>query len=304
MTLPRPPGLAGIKSWIIRVLNSRFNKLDRGSQPAIQSVATQTSRPFSTATARSRVQRTYNALVPRVSQSRSFTQFTFPRNARKTSRIKIHPTTFFLRPPVLGTWFRVGGRAFHTSPTTNALLIQQIAHGVSKSLNLGLHPRSTNFVPGTVLAEISSRARDALAGYIRFSLSPPTWIPSRAGVQDPDLLSAVTSQLRDLERVVGAITKLRSYGDFPTRVLVAEDTREVSLDVLFPGATTEDVARWNREEFKLGTGRVGQDEGGWRTRGYEENVEWSEVLDVERRDQREGIMLFWEELKGLEGRIR
>lgn len=82
------------------------------------------------------------------------------------------------------------------------------------------------------------------------------------------------------------------------------------MDVLFPGATAEDVKRWNQSEFRLACGRVGVDTVFCAGR-FEEVVGWSEVLDVERVVERDmggkadvGLLKFWEELNMLEGRIR
>lgn len=85
---------------------------------------------------------------------------------------------------------------------------------------------------------------------------------------------------------------------------------EANIDVLFRGATAEDVKRWNKNEFKLSSGRVGADEVFCAGR-FEDFVEWSEVLDVERKVEREmagkdaegGLLKFWEELKSMEGKI-
>lgn len=85
---------------------------------------------------------------------------------------------------------------------------------------------------------------------------------------------------------------------------------EAKIDVLFRGATAEDVARWNANEFKLTSGLVGADTVFCAGR-FEEFVRWSEVLDVERRVDREmlarnknDVLKFWKELDLLEGRIR
>ena len=61
---------------------------------------------------------------------------------------------------------------------------------------------------------------------------------------------------------------------------------EASIDVLFRGATAEDVARWNKNEFKLTSGRVGADQVFCAGR-FEEYVRWSEVLDAEKKVDKE-----------------
>jgi hypothetical protein len=158
-----------------------------------------------------------------------------------------------------------------------------------------------------VAARAACQIKDGPAGYIRFTLAPPAWTPTDTDLSDPDIIKAIDTQISELERVKTAITKLRQYGDFPVRAVLPSNP-EASIDVLFRGATEEDVARWNKNEFKLGSGRVGVDQV-FCAGKFEEYVQWSEVLDVERKVEREmkdadgGLLKFWEELNLIEGRI-
>jgi hypothetical protein len=322
MGLPRPPGFAGIKSWVIRALNGRFGKVEAPSQPAppMQAVA----RPFSTAT--SAFTRTLSTpLKPRTlnpTQVRGVHHFHIPRFNKPLNfpKVKLTPTSTFLRPQVgafpRSAWgSQLGGAAkFHTSPASSAVALNQIAHSVSLALRNGLHtqPKFT-YKPGQIVAQVAARAAcqttDGPAGYIRFTLSPPAWTPTDTDLSDPDLVKAIDTQIAELQRVKTALLKLKTYGDFPVRAVLPTNP-EPTIDVLFRGASADEVARWNKNEFKLSSGRVGADQMFCAGR-FEDNVKWSEVLDAERKVEREmgaargdaGLLNFWEELNLMQGRI-
>ena len=334
MGLPRPPGLPAFstfKSWFVKVVNSRFGKVDQAgqnvTQPHPQSV--RTLRPFSSSathpTAHIRSQ-TLRPLHLHQTQARGIHQFHIPRFSKpfpSFPRIKFQPTTYFLRPQV-GAFPRspwgspLGATArFHTSPASTAVALNHIAHSVSAALRSGLHPatRLAQPIQGQIIAQVAARAAcqttDGPAGYIRFTLSPPAWTPTDTDLSDPDIVKAIDTQIAELQRVKNAILKLKQYGDFPVRTVLPSNP-EARIDVLFRGATAEDVARWNKNEFKLTSGRVGADQVFCAGR-FEEYVRWSEVLDAEKKVEKEmekanskdgGLLKFWEELNLMEGRIR
>ena len=326
MGLLRPPGFAGIKSWVLRLFNPRASKVEPPSQPPASS-ASHATRQYSllrTASPHTGA-RIVQPLQHSRSQVRDFHFFSFPkisRNAPRSVRIKLQYTSFLLRPQV-GAFPRspwtasVGGRkSFHTSPATNAIALQQVARSVSTALRTGLHPQThlPALIPGQIIAEVASRAAcqntDGPAGYIRFTISPPSWTPTETDLSDPEVIEAIDTHIAELQRIKTALGKLRKYGDFPVRTTL-ESCPEATIDVLFRGATVDDVARWNRNEFKLGSGRVGADQV-FCAAGFEENVKWSEVLDAERKVDGEmrnkgmdpGLLKFWDELNRMEGRIR
>ena len=319
MGLLRPPGFAAfanIKSWLVRTINSRISRVDPPNQAPHQSVAPATvSRPFSSTVAR-RVHPRIQPVHVRPSQSRGIQTFRIPRFARPPpnyAKPRILPSTYFFRPTI-GAFPRnpwsSGISRFHTSPATSAVALTQIAHSVSQALKTGIHPRPPP-LKGQILAQVAARAacqiQDGPAGYIRFTISPPTWTPVDTDVSDPDLVNAIDTHIAELKRVKSAILKLRQYGDFPVRGRISE----ANIDVLFRGASAEDVKRWNKNEFKLTSGRVGADQVFCAGR-FEDFVQWSEVLDAERKVEKEmaakagdgGLLKFWEELKFMEGRIR
>jgi hypothetical protein len=184
---------------------------------------------------------------------------------------------------------------------------------VSTALKNGKHPHPQTLLPGTIVAQVASRAacqtNDGPAGYIRFTLSPPVWTPTETDLSDPDVIKAIDTHIDELQRIKKAILKLKKYGDFPVRAVLPSNS-EATIDVLFRGASVEDVARWNKNEFKLSSGHVGADQAFCAGR-FEEFVRWSDVLDVEKKVEREmkanvdgGVLKFWEELNMMEGRIR
>lgn len=324
MGLPRPPGFAAFKSWFIRALNSRLGKVDPQTQSTSHSSARPT-RPFAYSYSLQRLYaRTVGTVGLRPQHSRGYHRFhtsRFNTPSPHPVRIKFQPAAYFLRPQI-GAFPRsilgstLGGPArFHSSPASSAVALQQVAHSVSKALQKGLHPPSQISLPieGQILVEVAARAAcqtaDGPAGYIRFTLSPPAWTPTDTDLSDPDLLNAIDTHIMELRRVKDALLKLKDYGDFPVRAMLPTDT-EARIDVLFRGATAEDVARWNKNEFKLKTGRVGADQVFCAGR-FEEFVRWSEVLDAEKKVDKEmekaadgGLLRFWEQLNSLEGRIR
>ena len=164
------------------------------------------------------------------------------------------------------------------------------------------------------MIQVSARAAcqntDGPAGYIRFTLSPPAWTPTETDLSDPDLISAIDAHIAELRRVKNALLKLKTYGDLPVRTVIPTNP-EATIDILFRGATAEDVARWNKNEFKLPSGRVGADQIFCAGR-FEDFVRWSEILEAENTVVKEnlnfegdqGLLKFWEELNLLEGRIR
>lgn len=123
-------------------------------------------------------------------------------------------------------------------------------------------------------------------------------------------MKAIDTHIAELQRIKKALLRLRKYGDFPVRSVLPSDP-EARIDVLFRGATAEDVARWNKNEFKLGSGTVGADQV-FCAGKFEEYVHWSEVLDAEKKTDKEmekgngdlGLLKFWDELNLMEGRIR
>lgn len=331
MGLPRPPGLPGfsaLKSWFVKSLNSRLGKVDQAGQTASHQstrLFTSTVRPSPSISNQLRPQ-TLRPLQVQRPQSRGFHNFHVPKFNKPPPnfpRFKFHLSASSLRPQV-GVFPRspwgssLGGTTgFHTSPASTAVAINQIAHSVSTALRTGLHPQQTNpCINGQIVAQVAARAacqlKDGPAGYIRFTLSPPAWTPTDTDLSDPDILSAIDTQISELQNVKKAIIKLKQYGDFPVRTVLPHPREEARIDVLFRGATAEDVARWNKNEFKLNNGRVGADQVFCAGR-FEEDVRWSEVLDVEGKVDREmergnnqdgGLLKFWEELNLMEGRIR
>ena len=105
-------------------------------------------------------------------------------------------------------------------------------------------------IQGQIIAQVAARAAcqttDGPAGYIRFTLSPPAWTPTDTDLSDPDIVKAIDTQIAELQRVKNAILKLKQYGDFPVRTVLPSNP-EARIDVLFRGATAEDVARWNKK---------------------------------------------------------
>jgi len=326
MGLPRPPGFAGIKSWVIRLFNGRVSSKVEHPQAPPQPGASHATRQLSSLSISTPPRGSRVVQTPQFSrQAHGFHTFTFPRinrNAPKFGRVNPPSTSFFLRPQVgafpRSPWaFTASGRKyFHTSPATNAIVLKQIAQSVSTALRMGTHPQTQrpSLVPGQILAEVAARAAcqntAGPAGYIRFTLSPPSWTPTETDLSDPEIIEAIDTHIAELKRIKSSLTKLKKYGDFPVRATLPSGP-EATIDVLFRGVPAEDVARWNQNEFKLGSGRVGADQV-FCAAGFEENVQWSEVLDAERKVDMEmknkatadtGLLKFWDELNMLEGRI-
>jgi hypothetical protein len=326
MGLPRPPGLpsfSALRSWVVRAINSKLGRADHQPQAARPSAPRHHARTLSTTALGHKPPR---PTIPKHSlrlQARQYSQFQFPRFAKgfpKFPRIKFTPTSYLLRPQVGAfprrAWGQPAGSSashFHTSPASAAIALNQIAHSVSSALRSGVHPDSTPVasvkaqIAALVAAKAAAQTTDGPAGYIRFTLSPPAWTPTETDLSDPDIVKAIDTQIAELRRVKAALVRLRKYGDFPIRATLPDV--EAKIDVLFRGATAEDVARWNANEFKLASGLVGADTMFCAGR-FEEFVRWSEVLDVERRVDREmlarnknEVLKFWEELDLLEGRI-
>jgi len=258
-------------------------------------------------------------------QSRNLHHFASgPRFGRppRFPRIKFQLTTYFLRPQV-GAFPRhangpsLGGTAsFHTSPASGAVALNEIARSVSLAIQSGQHPepKAKLSIKDQIAAEVAARAAcqatDGPAGYIRFTLSPPAWTPTDTDLSDPDILHAIDTHIKELTRIKKAILKLKKYGDFPVRTVLPSNP-EATIDVLFRGATAEDVTRWNQNEFKLASGKVGEDQLFCVGR-FEDFVQWSDILNAERKAENElarvqgadaGLLQFWEELNMLEGRI-
>ena len=321
----RPPGFAAVKSWLIRALNSRLAKADPQVQlqprPAAQSSRTLTTQTH-TATSQSRPPRLRPALL-HGTQSRALHQFHIPKFSKPPPsfiRIKFQPSSYLLRPQVgvfpRNPWGAPGARGFHNSPASSAIVLNQIAHSVSTALRTGIHPPTKLNAPAAmkaqILAQVAARAAcqstDGPAGYIRFILAPPAWTPSESDLSDPDIVKAIDTHIAELQRVKKALLKLKQYGDFPVRTVLPSNP-EARIDVMFRGATAEDVARWNKNEFKLGSGQVGADQV-FCAGNFEEYVRWSEILEAEKKVEREirrgngEVFQFWEELNQLEGRIR
>ena len=181
---------------------------------------------------------------------------------------------------------------------------------------MGLHPvaklNAAAALKAQILAQVAARAAchvtDGPAGYIRFTLAPPAWTPTESYLSDPDIVDAIDTHIAELQRVKIALLKLKRYGDFPVRTVLPSNP-EARIDVLFRGSTAEDVARWNKNEFKLATGQVGADLV-FCAGNFEEYIRWSEILDAEKKVEKEmpkgngELLKFWEELNQLEGRIR
>jgi hypothetical protein len=312
MGLPRPPGYAGIKAWFVKVLNSRLGRVEHGQAQALP----KQTRPFSQST-RPRLHTNPRTANTGSRQARGYHQFSFPKFNRPIPRfpgvrVKLHSSTVFIRGPIgafpKSPWNQPGLAQFHTSPASGAVALNQIADSVSTALRNGLHSQPAP--QGGILAEVTARIAcnftDGPAGYIRFNLSPPAWTPTDSDLSDPDIIKAIDTQIAELQRVRAGLLKLKEYGDFPVRVVLPANP-EPAIDVLFRGASADDVARWNKNEFKLASGRVGADQIFCAAR-FEDYVKWSEVLDIERtvdgeykRDQ--GLLKFWDELNQLEGRI-
>jgi hypothetical protein len=321
MGLPRPPGLATIKSWFLRTVNNRISKVDTPAQQPSQHPSPSTgSRAYSSLT-KSSTHRLHSQTIKHLHihpQTRTFHQFYIPRHTRPSPpfpRIKFHPSTSLLRPQIgafpKNPWSGIS--RFHTSPASSAIVLNQITHSVSTALRNGLHPKTKLQPPitGQIIAQVAARAacqtKDGPAGYIRFTLSPPAWTPTDTDLSDPDIVNAIDTHIAELQRIKTAIQKLKQYGDFPVRAVVLSNS-EATMDVLFRGATAEDVRRWNQNEFRLASGRVGADTVFCAGR-FEEFVKWSEVLDAEKKAEREmavkangGLLKFWEELNILERR--
>jgi hypothetical protein len=321
----RPPGFAAVKSWFVRAVNSRLGKSETAVQtqphtysPSVRTFGTQTrTAPSQIRTPKLRPANLYGT------QTRSFHQFHIPKFSKPPPnfvRVKLPPTSYFLRSQVgafpRNPWSMPGARGFHNSPASSAIVLNQIAHSVSTALRTGLHPapklNASAALKAQILAQVAARAAcqstDGPAGYIRFTLSPPAWTPTESDLSDPDIVGAIDTHIAELQRVKTALLKLKQYGDFPVRTVLPSNP-EARIDVLFRGATAEDVARWNKNEFKLGSGQVGGDQV-FCAGNFEEYVRWSEILDVEKKVEKEApkgngeLLKFWEELNQLEGRIQ
>jgi hypothetical protein len=209
MGLLRAPGFASLKSWFVRAFHSRVAKVD---PPAQQSHPTppRTSRSYTSLTKASTPRTQPLRIQPFQNyphQTRGIHQFYIPKfnkSPPKFARIKFYPASYFFRPQIgafpRGIWSSPpGGTArFHTSPSSSAPVLNQIAHSVSTALQNGLHPHPQTPLPGTIAAQVASRAacqtNDGPAGYIRFTLSPPTWTPTETDLSDPDVIKARISQ--------------------------------------------------------------------------------------------------------------
>jgi hypothetical protein len=165
--------------------------------------------------------------------------------------------------------------------------------------------------PISVFVELSSPEQQKNYNYHPHdhpTWSPPAWTPTETDLSDPDIVKAIDTHIAELQRVKNALLKLKHYGDFPVRTVLPSNP-EARIDVLFRGATAEDVARWNKNEFKLGSGQVGADEV-FCAGNFEAYVRWSEILEAEEKVEKEmqrgngEVFQFWEELNQLEGRIR
>jgi len=324
MAIPRPPGFPGFSalgSWVVKTLKSKLRRADpqpqaalAATRPGVRSLATDalghTVRPPYLRPIR---------LQP--AQAKSYHQFHIPRFTQplpKFPRNTFAPTSYFLRPQVGAFPRRAWGPGssaahFHSSPVSAAVAVNRIAHSVSTALRSGTHPNTRPAISATaqiavlVAARAACQITDGPAGYIRFTLSPPGWTPTDTDLSDPDIFKAIDTHITELQRVKKALLKLKRYGDFPVRATLPDV--EAKIDVLFRGATADDVERWNANEFKLTTGCVGGDQVFCAGR-FEEYVNWSEILDAERKADREmaknkneGLLKFWEELNTLEGRI-
>ena len=319
----RPPGFAAVKSWFVRALNSRIGKSDT----AVQSQHHPSAPPIRTFRTPPRTA-TLQIHPPKLrpahlygTQTRSLHQFHIPKFSRPSPNIlrpKFPPTSYLLRSQVgafpRSPWHTPGARGFHNSPASSAIVLNQIAHSVSTALRTGLHPAFKLNAPAAlkaqILAQVAARAAcqstDGPAGYIRFTLSPPAWTPTESDLSDPDIVNAIDTHIAELQRVKTALLKLKQYGDFPVRTVLPSNP-EARIDVLFRGATADDVARWNKNEFKLGSGQVGAEQV-FCAGNFEDYVRWSEILDAEKKVENEGkrngeLLMFWEELNQLEGRI-
>ena len=318
----RPPGFSAVKSWFIRALNSRLGKVDPPVQPQPHPAA-RPARPFATQS-RQVISQSHPSRVHPLrlhgTQIRALHQFHIPKFSKPPPnfiRIKFQPTSYLLQPQV-GAFPRSpwGARGFHNSPASSAIVLNQIAHSVSTALRTGIHPATKLNAPAAmkaqILAQVAARAAcqatDGPAGYIRFTLAPPAWTPTETDLSDPDIVKAIDTHIAELQRVKTALLKLKQYGEFPVRTVLPSNP-EARIDVLFRGATAADVARWNKNEFKLGSGQVGADQV-FCAGNFEEYVRWSEILEAEKKVEREirrgngEVFQFWEELNQLEGRIR
>ena len=324
MAIPRPPGFPGfsaLRSWVVKTLMSKLRRAD--PQPQVALAVTQSAvRSFATNALGQTVRPPYlHPIRLQPAQAKGYHQFRIPRFTQplpKFPRDTFAPTSYFLRPQVGAFPRRAWGPGssaahFHSSPVSAAVAINLIAHSVSNALRSGAHGNTrpaasaTAQIAAFVAARAACQVTDGPAGYIRFTLSPPAWTPADTDLSDPDIVKAVDTHIAELQRVKKALLKLKRYGDFPVRATLPDV--EANIDVLFRGATAEDVERWNANEFKLPSGRVGADQLFCAGR-FEEYVNWSEILDAERKADREmargkneGLLKFWEELNTLEGRI-
>ena len=324
MALPRPPGLpsfSALRSWVVRAINSKLGRTD----PQPQARPSPTRHQARTLSTTALGQPSPRPAIPKNPslrlQARQYSQFHIPRFTKgipRFPRIKFTPTSYLLRPQVGAfprrAWGQPAGSTashFHTSPASAAIALNQIAHSVSSALRSGNHPDSRPVasvkaqIAALVAAKAAAQTTDGPAGYIRFTLSPPAWTPVETDLSDPDIVKAIDTQIAELQRVKAALLRLRKYGDFPVRTTLPDI--EAKIDVLFRGATAEDVARWNANEFKLASGIVGADQV-FCAGQFEEFVRWSEVLDVEKRvdlemARKNDVLKFWQELDLLEGRI-
>jgi len=324
MRVPRPLGLpsfSAFRSWVVKTLNGKLGRAD--PQPQVDlAVSRPAVRSFAT-NALGHAVRPPNLRPVRLrpAQTRDYHQFHIPRFTKPLPtfpRITFAPTSYFLRPQVGAFPRRAWGPGssaahFHSSPVSAAVAINLIAHSVSNALRSGAHGNTrpaasaTAQIAAFVAARAACQVTDGPAGYIRFTLSPPAWTPADTDLSDPDIVKAIDTHIAELQRVKKALLKLKRYGDFPVRATLPDV--EANIDVLFRGATAEDVERWNANEFKLASGRVGADQVFCAGR-FEEHVKWSEILDAERKADREmaknrneALLKFWEELNTLEGRI-
>jgi hypothetical protein len=111
--------------------------------------------------------------------------------------------------------------------------------------------------------------------------SPGESRPTNSDLSDSIVIKAIDTQIAKLQRVKPALLTLRENGDFSVRTVLVSDLKP-RIDV-FRRASADDVAIWNKNEFKLGNGRVGADQIFCAAIFEDLLFKWSEIRHAEKK---------------------